>query len=567
MKLSEMLVAKVGEDIRPNSTMAQIAKRVGVSRTSEFKRIENLPRRKWQDIVTPEVVQDVTDYLKTPNGTMTFKPIQAAAIIEIHDYKGAFLPVGVGKGKALMSLMAATVLEAKRPLLIVPADLREQTIRKVIPEMGKHWRLNPNLRVISYSELPLAHNANLLPEMRPDLIILDECHKAKNVKSGTVRRLHRYMSEHPYTQVVAMSGTVSNRSLRDYWHLCFWCLKETLTPLPLKWTELCAWADAIDEGVANPMDPGALLEFCEPEDEGNVRKGYRRRLTETPGVVASGDEELGVSLVIRKWKAQATEEVWATMSNCREIWEDPNGDPITEAVALWRLMRQLALGFWYRWDPLPPEDWMTARREWKRFVRHTISYNRRGLDTELQVWNDQAKKPGTEFLAWSALKDTFEPNVVTEWIDTSIFSRIKDWLTIGDGIVWVEHTSFGERAAKELGIPYFGAGKKASSEILDASGPIIASIAAHGTGKNLQQWNRNLITSPPASGKIWEQLLGRTHRMGQQADTVTCDVLLHAPELINSFEQALADARYLEDSLGGRQKLNYADITFDTYRE
>ena len=68
------------------------------------------------------------------------------------------------------------------------------------------------------------------------------------------------------------------------------------------------------------------------------------------------------------------------------------------------------------------------------------------------------------------------------------------------------------------------------------------------------------MTAPQTSGKAWEQILGRTHRFGQEADEVRFEVYQYAGGQIESFEQARADAKYLELTLGGRQKLNYADI-------
>ena len=233
MALSDLIIKRVGrENISKNSTLGKLVKKRGVSATGEFRRVQALPRRNWNDADLPELTGLLTEMLRTPGGDMTLWPIQAAALREIHDYRGAFLPIGVGRGKALISLLAPVVLESKRPVLFVPADLREQTNRKVLPEMRLHWKLRPQLKVIGYSELSLAKNARMLWELRPDLIILDECHSVKNPGAGRTRRMRRFMKEFPETVVVAMSGTVSNRSIKDYWHIVFWALKERLTPLP-----------------------------------------------------------------------------------------------------------------------------------------------------------------------------------------------------------------------------------------------------------------------------------------------------------------------------------------------
>ena len=72
--------------------------------------------------------------------------------------------------------------------------------------------------------------------------------------------------------------------------------------------------------------------------------------------------------------------------------------------------------------------------------------------------------------------------------------------------MWYEHAAFGKRLAELSGWPMFG--PDSGSEILQASDPvIIASIKAHGDGKNLQAYSQNLISSPPANGTTWEQCL------------------------------------------------------------
>jgi len=525
--------------------------------TSEFRRIEALPRREWN--VEPQVTlitELLTRELKTEQGKMQLWKVQAAALAEIAKQRGGFFPIGVGQGKALISLLASMVLDCERPVLFVPAALRDQTLAYVIPAMREHWKLDPRLRVIGYSELSLEKNADMLDQLEPDLIILDECHYLKRSHAGRTRRMVRYFREHPDTLCIALSGTISNRSIIDWSHIAKWALKES-APIPSKWTELSEWSDALDERVPDeqrPM-PGALKRFCA---EGETpRQGFRRRLTETPGVVATSENDLGVSLQIARLHVDTPVRVAQAIERLRRTWETPQGDLITEAMDLWRHIRELALGFWYRWDPAPPRSWLDARRDWKRYVRETLKHNRRGLDTELQVWNESAKKPHKEFEAWRDGKDTFKPNTIAEWIDSFAVDASFHWLSADGGICWHEHQAFGQALAKKQ-IPVFGAG---DNSIIDTPHKAIAaSIAAHSEGKNLQRFSRNLVVSPMTSGKAWEQLLGRTHRHGQDADVVTCDVFLHVSELEVSFQQARADAKYLEDTYGNRQKLNYADI-------
>jgi len=58
-----------------------------------------------------------------------------------------------------------------------------------------------------------------------------------------------------------------------------------------------------------------------------------------------------------------------------------------------------------------------------------------------------------------------------------------------------------------------------------------------------------------------EQLIGRTHRDGQEADEVSVDVLLGCAEHYEAFSRALDGARAAADTLGHDQKLLLADVT------
>ena len=106
----------------------------------------------------------------------------------------------------------------------------------------------------------------------------------------------------------------------------------------------------------------------------------------------------------------------------------------------------------------------------------------------------------------------------------------------------------------EAGIPVYGAGHYPPEK-----GPTCAmSIRAHGVGKNLQHgWSNQLVVEPPSSGNVWEQLLGRTHRPGQQADTVRVTVYTHTPAFRDAVLKAKKDAHYIQDTTGSRQKLLY----------
>ena len=121
--------------------------------------------------------------------------------------------------------------------------------------------------------------------------------------------------------------------------------------------------------------------------------------------------------------------------------------------------------------------------------------------------------------------------------------------------MWTEHVAFGE----QFGANYYGAG----TELTNVEGPVVLSVKAHGEGKNLQRWSRNLAVSCPSSGKAWQQLLGRTHREGQEADAVTADIYFHTQVLRDAWDTAVEDAHYLQDTTANRQKILYANRGFE----
>lgn len=573
--LSDLLAPQFVGDYNRRTLVGQVIHKMGPRLSSDFRRIEALPRRVWEQAIDlPELTRLLTEHLRPAEGgkpcgrcgpspdncPTNLWPTQAAALREAHDVRGLFGGIAVGEGKAMISLLAPTVMEAQRPLLLMPASVRQQTLDEVLPKLRRHgWKLHPRLEIRSYTELSLAKNKDLLDELQPDLIIADEAHELRGRSSARTKRVARYMKARPYTMMVILSGSPTDRSLRDYWHLIAWALKPDLMPLPNQWPELVEWADALDVDVPEDerLPPGALSRLCNGSE--TAVAAYRRRLTESRGVLCTSEVALGIPLTLRKAGPVIPPHVGKIIASARELWEDPNGDPVVDAKDLWRVMRQLALGFWLRWDPPAPPAWLFARKEWKRYVRERLRHNRKGLDSELQVENEaKGMSPQPEqYRAWAAVRKDYEIQTKAVWLDDFAVSAAVAWARQTDGIVWTEHVEFGERAAKLSGLPYFGGGDE---RVRTHRGPCFASVQAHGTGKNLQQWHCNLVVAPMPSASRWQQLLGRTHRRGQQASEVTADVWQHVPELVDSFKDAMARARWTEESHGQRQRLCYARL-------
>jgi hypothetical protein len=575
-----------------------------VKDTPELRRVLGIARRLAEDGATPELTALMTNALKSDGGTMTLRPLQALALRDIGVHRGAFCPMGVGDGKTIVSLMAAAVLEAKRPMLMLPAGLIENAERARRVDLAPHWLIPNHVRIFSYEMLGRAQSANELESYKPDALIFDEVHRLKNRDAACTRRVARYMAGHSSTAFVAMSGTIMRDSILDFAHILWWALKQG-TPLPSTRHELEEWANALDEPKAgrpgqeySRLEPGALLQFAtrEPVSSGTdlerARRGFRARLVETPGVVATaGDGErvdCSIYLKAQTYKvAPKTEDHFRTLRGDHSTpdttfqypgWQRPDGKEFETGVEVWACARQLALGFHYEWDPPPPKEWMTARRAWSKYVRGILSYSKTYDSPSVVVQAiDAGKIPdeGGVLAAWRKVKPSFKPRTVPVWHDDSVLEICAAWGK-QPGIIWTEHGYFGRRLAQETGLPYFGRkGMNADGVYIEDSDSktIIASIKANRDGRNLQhKWSRNLIVSPPDGADVWQQAIARTHRPLQKADEVIVDVLLGCREHVSAWRKAWAGTQAILDTVGGTPKLLLADVSFpsdaeiDSYR-
>lgn len=549
-----------------------------VALTQDLIRIANLPRRTWTPEEAQALADQMTQHLRTPNGQMRLFPVQAVALFELATVGGLFAPIPVGGGKSLASLLAPTVLQRVRgtgfrPLLIVPASLIKKTERDM-QMLAEHWQIARFLKIMSYEYLGRAQAAQALEEFQPDLMFLDECHRAKNKRSAAVaRRLTRFFAQHPGVVCAAASGTITTRSVQDYAHILRWCLPAAQTPVPLHFADLEMWSAALDErrGFDGRADPGELKILCNAEEQKlwgreprkAARLAFRRRLIETPGVVAAHESRVGASLVIRAVRPKVAPVVDEAFKKLR-LWETPDGWPIPDGLTMARHARELVMGFYYIWNPRPPREWLEPRRLWCKFVREKLKHSRT-LDSELQVRQWAESIPFCEELqAWLEVKDSFEPNTEPVWLDTSTLDFAADWAHKNKGIIWTEHQCVGERLARDYGLPYYGKkGLDSAGRFIDdhpANQSLVASVASNGTGRNLQKWANNLVLGLPPNGALDEQLLGRTHRPGQESDEVNFDVVITCAEHLEGLMQAKRDARYIEHTTGSPQKLLLATI-------
>jgi hypothetical protein len=573
-----------------NARGGLVGGRGAVARSPDFQRVVSLPVRTTA-AYPGNLVAELSRLCSTPAGLaagVQLRDVQARALYDLGTYKQGFFPMRVGSGKTLVTFLGPRMVGAARPLLLTKAALIQKTDREWRREAA-HWKVSQQIQMRSYEFLGRVSGAEWIDRYKPDMIIADECQFLKNRRAAVTRRVERYMKANPKTVFVPLTGTMMKRSIKDFAHLLEWSHGQS-SALPLYAASLLEWAEALDEGVNmfQQRSPGCLLDLfpsdpTPPDEDDNkvARVVFQKRLEATAGVVISDTkDDFTGSLLIEALEYEPNATTDANFQILRDTMCRPDGWALTEAMQVWAVARQLALGLHYFWDPAPPQEWMDARKQWAQFVRDVLadpsSARQGGLDSELEIANavigGRLDDEYGVLAQWQRIKPTFDIASRDAWHDDSALLACQAWIKEHPrGIVWTEHQFFARALSKAAGIPYYGAqGLDKDGNLIDDPnnpyvGPIIASIAANCTGRNLQyKWHENLITAPAADSERNEQLIARTHRPGQTEDTVTVDVLVGCREHLESIPRALASSDVKKDLLGFTQKLRIADIVWPT---
>lgn len=547
---------------------------------------------------------------------------QGWALHEASETGGLVASIGVGGGKTGIDLLLAMAIPGvKVAALLVPPTLRAQLLLRDLPQWAAHFQVpnlaggsdyvigRPTLHVISYNEISQPKNSDLFSRLANlDLIIADEAHSLSDVESARTRRFLRAFQRTSPVRLAAQSGTLTRRGVADYAHLSALALRAG-SPLPLAQPVVADWGRALDAGdwqQPYPAPPGALLSLCgEPEaqiedDTEKARAGFQRRLAETPGVVVTYNASLpGCSIEISERALKMPSGLRDLIAQVQATKERPDGEWLTEATEVYQVCDQLSAGFFYRWRYPRGESeeqinlWLEKRKAWRKCITRELGRARENYDSPSLIMRAAIRfqhgythegvhyPPGTErgplptlwspeWREWEAIHKTVQPVRDAVWIDEFAVRDALAWAVERPGIVWVDHVEFADRLGQiakreRVDLPIYGGGKQASIDIVAERGKrsIVASIVAHGEGKNLQHafW-RNLVAHSPSAGKTWEQVIGRTHRPGQPSDVVSVEVYRYSETMRAAFSKALNDARYIEQTTGTKQRLNFATIAF-----
>lgn len=544
-----------------------------VQATAEFRRIRALPRRGLDLEHYGRVAAELTRDLTTPAGKaegVALWPIQAAALVETASQGGLAGIIPVGGGKTLVTWLLPTICQAKRPLLLLPANLKSKT-RKAYAKLARHWASPTRLyRTESYTKITRIGSVDLLDRYMPDLIVCDEAHKLRSRDNSITKRLNRYLkarrAEGHVVVCVFLTGTLLRNSLFDLEHLLGWALQAG-SPLPRTWIDLEAWDGAISSKTLpqSRKAPGALLDLAGPEDQGKTqretaRRAVQRRIRETPGVIIYDVYSCDKPLYVHWFAPKADTVLDDTLDKLRTYQELPDGQTISDPLSMHRLFGEISTGMYYRWDPRPPDWWLVPRREWHGLVRDTIkasTHSSRPLDTEAAVAKVLAGHPS--YAVWCGVRDKFEPNSVPIWVSLSVVESVMAWLKAQPPtLIWVSHRAVGDTLARLTGIKYYHSKGQTETgqDILDADPRqhAICSVDSLSEGQDLQEWSHNLVLTCPTSGERLEQLLGRTHR-AFQAQAVHVTFLLSCTENLLALMKAREESQHVWETQGTKYKI------------
>lgn len=307
----------------------------------------------------------------------------------------------------------------------------------------------------------------------------------------------------------------------------------------------------------------------EPEDQDlrdRVRAGLARRVSRSFGVCASGADVPDVPLAVEIIPIEEPKGVSKARVDLANTWARPDGEELITAMETAEVDRQLRLGGYYTWSWEPDREWLRLRREYRRAQRQWLqAHPVNSIDSPERL--ERAIKRGEVVLVeagpWFKAKASGYVEPPKAWQEIDGAAEVREvWAAclglIGPAVIFGSRVSFAESLANAIDAPFYGAGADAAKAILgeDGSRTIVASLGAHGQGRNLQAWKSAVILDPPPSGARWEQILGRLHRPGQRASEVCYYV---SAAWSDETHKALADARWLASSLGQAQRLLVAE--------
>lgn len=558
---------------------------------SDLQRIIDLPVHCPDDVdLTRLVVRPGALFRKKPAKLL---PVQSRFVQEGLDMDGALGFIGVGHGKTLTILSLAYLLSVQKGiptskmLLLLPSSVRADFYAQWA-EYVHAFRLPAGINIKTYDELSNPNSTAYLEQLKPEAIFCDEADALRNFTASRTNRFMRYLKKNSIwyggkCRLYALSGTLQAKSIGDWAHLAKYALGPN-SPAPIEYRTLELFREVLDDEdpLSNYLDP-LVDAFGEVDD--SPRIAFRNRLLCTRGVVVTQDGSVdSVALTFRKRNVYVPPEMEAHMEKLVKMWELPNGEMLESALEIHAKSIELSQGFYheYVWpDGQVNEPWLQARRRWCREVQKAATGGHAGYDSAKLLWDacvaeemggfrDKNLDPALReaYYEWKDHRDTPPPPTRAVWLSYYLVLDTLQWLKqqTEPVLVWCaspEMSDMLDKWAPQLNVQLknLGVGPKANAWLASRPKPInvIVSSNSHYRGKNLQQWSRNFLITPPSGGSLMEQLAGRSHRQGQDT-AVEFDVNQHTEACRKAWASCETDARGAEGTIGVKNKLNHAVV-------
>lgn len=514
----------------------------------------------------PGDAQALTRRYRKPGGTWTLNQDQADALATVERARGGLLMLDVGAGKTLLGKLLPYQLgvDPSRALVICPASGVKEAQRG---DESKHFLTPPGLMYRSFTFI--SRNPNFLRHFAPELIIVDEAHNFRNHEAARTASFLDYVKT-AGPMLVGMSATLADRSLMDFHHLADHSLGDC-NPLPRAYNVAREWASVVDVNPRDEYSHAASRQLQRLANAADVphhldeatraRLGIQRWLGTREGMVISTAGSCEKPLVVRDivdpgFDPSALAE---HASNALDNIVDPDGEYLPTPLHAYRLAQQLSMGYYYRWiweDGEKHLDYTYARSELNAAVSEHVSHLKRGHETPGRVMAlleagllENSERLELAIADFNALTHRAPIRREVVWLDdTPVRAMVERVKERGEGILWYQHHGLADKI-EELGVRVYRAGERPADD-----GVIAASVAAHGTGLNLQTHRYSVVLEPPSTPRIWQQLLGRLHRQGQTQD-VLFEVAAWTDELRRIIENAVSAATFVQETLGIPQKI------------
>lgn len=343
------------------------------------------------------------------------RDIQIDGVYAYETYGGMFGPVSVGGGKTLISMLVGKVALQRRghqrTLILVPPEVFSQLTLRDLPQARKWVALDgvpfwvvagsreqrrrvveqpgPGVFIYSYSSLSTATGMEELALIAPTQITLDEAQNVANSTAARTKRLLTLLAQVEQAlrmgrlgpdvrvkdiEMVALSGTMTKRSVKDYAHIAKRCLHER-SPTPIHHLGIMNLAAAIDANVTgtgmteldaarvnmlrewaedqgwNPRENKTVDEFNAMTAQDHVREAYQYRLRTAPGVISTGSTGVDASLIIA-WsepprpRSDEGEALCKYMKMAAVDMKTPDGDSIDFGMHTFKWLWELTAGFY-----------------------------------------------------------------------------------------------------------------------------------------------------------------------------------------------------------------------------